>query len=341
MYSRIRYLNDGHFGEVWLEYDTFLNRQCAAKYLKVEHLIGDPFAEARAMVEAQHDNVVQIYSADLEDGRPVIRMEYLPEGSIEDRYKEAALPVLDALRAAEEACRGLEFLHNHDKLHRDIKPSNLMFSTDGIVKLSDFGLACNITDAAVVPLGYLAHLPPESDANGGYIDTRVGDTYAMGVTIYRMLSGADMFAVPLGSARASVSERLHAGKPLRTQDFALHLHEPLRTVIRKATHVDYQRRYPTARDLRAALERAHPLVSWEANQSDGIAQWCGKSLDSKTLWRASLETLSSGRYNFRLERKVQGGAFRAVHADSLRFQDHSTAMQHAGDVLRRVARFGR
>jgi hypothetical protein len=77
-----QYLGGGHFGEVYLEMDTGLGRPCAAKYLDPSLLVSgaEAFAEAKAMVTAEHgDYVVAVYSAQLEGGRPVIRMEYLPE----------------------------------------------------------------------------------------------------------------------------------------------------------------------------------------------------------------------------------------------------------------------
>ena len=86
------------------------------------------------MVEAEHDHVVLIYSAELEGGQPVIRMEYLPDGSVEHKYGGAPAPVLTAVRIMEDACRGIEHLHVRGILHRDIKPGNLLLTPTGSVK---------------------------------------------------------------------------------------------------------------------------------------------------------------------------------------------------------------
>jgi serine/threonine protein kinase len=72
------------------------------------------------MIAAQHENVVVVYSAELEGGEPVIRMEYLPTGSVTDKYGGNPIAVADAVRMMEDACRGVEHLHVRGILHRDI-----------------------------------------------------------------------------------------------------------------------------------------------------------------------------------------------------------------------------
>lgn len=190
-YRQLVCLGSGFFGEVWLEEDEGLGRRCAVKYLKPGRLPPGPvFAEAQAMVDAEHDNVVRLYSADIEGAVPVIRMEYLPNGSVADRFGGSPAPVADALHVLEEACRGVEALHARGVLHRDLKPANLLIGHDGRIKVSDFGLACHLANVGgAPPWGYTEHLPPEAFAADGAIETVAGDIYALGVTLYRVLNG--------------------------------------------------------------------------------------------------------------------------------------------------------
>jgi serine/threonine protein kinase len=191
-YQQLQYLGGGHFGEVWLEMDTDLGRPCAAKYLDRNRLLPGTaaFAEAHAMVAAEHDHVVTVYSAELEGGQPVIRMEYLPDGSVADRYSGNPVPVAEAIRIMADACRGVEHLHVRGILHRDIKPGNLLLTPTCNVKVSDFGLACPIANASGAPqTAYRRHLPPEAASQGTGIITTRGDVYAAGVTAYRLLNG--------------------------------------------------------------------------------------------------------------------------------------------------------
>jgi eukaryotic-like serine/threonine-protein kinase len=191
-YEQLQYLGGGHFGEVWLERDTALDRLCAAKYLDTRLLApgSESFAEARAMIAAEHDNVAVVYSAELEGGKPVIRMEYLPDGSVADQHSGNPIPVAEAIQIMESACRGIEHLHVRGILHRDVKPGNLLLTPAGSVKVSDFGLSCPIADASGAPqTAYRRHMPPEAARQGTGITTVAGDVYAAGMTTYRLLNG--------------------------------------------------------------------------------------------------------------------------------------------------------
>ncbi|WP_433317037.1 serine/threonine-protein kinase [Micromonospora sp. CA-269861] len=341
-FERIRHLGGGHFGEVWLERDRALDRLCAAKYLHRSDQLGprDAFVEAQAMVLAEHDNVVKIYSADLADGVPVIRMEYLPGGSIQDLYAGTPLPVSVAVAAIEDASRGLEYLHIRGWLHRDIKPANLMLTASGQVKVSDFGLACSIGEAAEAPVGYIAHLPPESMADNGYIDDVAGDIYAMGVTLYRLLNGDQSLDVEV-STTADLATLIERGKFPRRDEFLPHVHQGLRRVVRKALHVDPSRRYASASQLRHALEVSRPCVSWTQVYTDGGQGWDGAMIDGSAMWRARLSLTRRHRHSFRLERCGLGGTYRSRGADAGEFNDRGEAMRHATEILGRVASQGR
>lgn len=342
-YQQLRYLGGGYFGEVWLEHDTGLDRLCAAKYLRRHaSTIGaaDPFAEARAMLQAEHDHVVRVYSADVENGDPVIRMEYLPEGSIQDRYQGEPVDVITALRAIEDACRGLECLHGRRLLHRDMKPANLMIAPGGTVKVSDFGLACGQNEVAKAPVGYVSHLPPEALPSPGYIDSVAGDVYATGATLYRLLNGDDLTRRGL-TATSDLSQLIVAGKFPRRDRFALHVHDPLRRVVRKALHTESSRRYPSASHLRHAIESARPVVSWAEVRGSADPTWQGCSVDGTATWRARISAGAGGRLLFTLERRLDGKSYRAIGAARGAFDDVRQAQEHAAVVLQQTATHGR
>lgn len=172
-FSKITKLGEGFFGEVWREHDNGLDRDCAVKYLDLSKLApsADVFAEAKLMIDAKHDNVVEVYSADFEAGTPVIRMEYLPDRSVADRFAGQPAPPAAVVTIIQDACRGVEHLHSRGLLHRDIKPANLLLGPAG-VKVSDFGLACTQSAAATaVDIRYDLHCPPETLGSAA----RIGD----------------------------------------------------------------------------------------------------------------------------------------------------------------------
>jgi serine/threonine protein kinase len=296
-YKRIACLGTGFFGEVWLEEDAALDRQCAAKYLYPARLPPGPvFAEARAMLGAEHDNVVRVYSADIEAGIPVIRMEYLPAGSIADRYKGAPAPVAEAIHAVEEACRGVEALPARGALHRDIKPANLLIGDGGRIMVSDFGLACEVASlAGAPPWGYTEHLPPEAIAGVGAIDTVAGDVYALGVTLYRLLNGDGMMRTAAAPG-ANLHRLIAAGKYPNRSMWQLHIHDRLRRITRKAMHPAPDHRYSSASELRHALEGGRPEISWVPVPIIGVGHgWEGVAAVGKSHWRARLGPNQLGR----------------------------------------------
>lgn len=342
-YRQLVCLGSGFFGEVWLEEDEGLGRKCAAKYLNPRRLPpGTVFAEAQAMLDAEHDNVVRVYSADIEGAIPVIRMEFLPNGSVADRFGGSPVPVSDALHVLEDACRGVEALHARGALHRDLKPANLLIGDAGRIKVSDFGLACPLAKVGgAPPWGYTEHLPPEALAGGGAVETVAGDIYALGVTLYRLLNG-DALMRSLAATAADIPALVVAGKYPDRGRWAPHLNDSLRRVARKAMHPDPARRYGSASELRHALEGARPAVSWTPVGSvAGASVWEGTDMTGTVRFRARLGTSPAGRHIFEFARQGPSGAFRTSRTDSLSSDSRRQAEAHAAAVLQRVAVEGR
>jgi serine/threonine-protein kinase len=338
-YQQQQYLGGGHFGEVYLEMDTGLGRPCAAKYLDPTLLTpgAEAFAEAKAMVTAEHDDyVVAVYSAQLEGRKPVIRMEYLPDGSVDDKHGGNPVPVAEAIRVMEDACRGIEHLHVCGILHRDIKPGNLLITPTGSIKVSDFGLSCPIATAAgATQSWYTRHLPPEAASHKTGITTRAGDIYAAGVTAYRLLNG-DHSLRGIVTPGADPLELIAKGRYPNRNRWLPHIHDRLRRAVKRAMHVDPNRRYADARTFRRALEQARPLVSWWPTSPASGFGWEGVHPEGAT-WRAAVEPKVKGGYRFTVERRLLGKAWRNRAADALDTATEAEAVDHAHAVLSRIA----
>ena len=341
-YRQIQCLGSGYFGEVWLEHDDGLDRLCAAKHLNPTRLAPgvDANAEAQAMMIAQHDNVVSVFSADMVAGAPVIRMEYLSEGSVAGRYKGGPVPVRDAVQIMEEACRGVEHLHARGLLHRDIKPGNLLLTEAGSVKVSDFGLSCQQgATTGIPPWNYTIHLPPEAVSGGVGITTVEGDVYALGVTTYRLLNG-DSALVGARVPASRLSAAIIAGHYPDRSHWEPYIQPALRRVVRRALHIDPAKRYATAATFRHALERVRPAVSWWPYVAATGRAWQGASPDGTT-WRATIEPRPRGGYRFMIERRLPGKAWRQQTADGLEVRDEVDALAQSEQVMGRVAQAGR
>ena len=198
-----RLLASGGMAAVWRGRDLRLDRPVAIKELSGAAL-GQPMAlqrfdrEARAVGRLSHPNVVSLHDAGTEDGQPYLVMELVDGPTVATLLADGPLPVGDVLAMASQVCDGLGAAHAAGIIHRDIKPSNLIVTPGGVVKICDFGVArlldpsanANLTGPATV-WGSPKYMAPEQ-INGDRVDLRT-DLYALGCTMYAMLTGAPPF----------------------------------------------------------------------------------------------------------------------------------------------------
>jgi eukaryotic-like serine/threonine-protein kinase len=182
---------------VLLAHDDELDRPVAIKLL-AEHLARDPSFRTRFLREARlsaalaHPNVVQVFDAGEDGGRPYIVMEHVRGETLADVLaRRGRLPADEAVGLALQACGGLQHAHDAGLVHRDVKPQNLLLRDDGTLKLVDFGIAraaeeTRLTQAGTI-LGTAAYLSPEQAA--GEEVTPAADVYSLGVVLYELLTG--------------------------------------------------------------------------------------------------------------------------------------------------------
>ena len=200
-----RLLGAGGMGEVYLATDLALDRPVAIKVLPEELAARADrrdrlVREARAQARISHPHVAHIYFIGEDVGQLYFAMEYINGTTVADRVAKGPLPVEDAIAIIRAAITGLREAEKHGVTHRDVKPSNLMIDSNGIVKLVDFGLAAQRepadddveggvaqTSVAGTPL----YMAPEQ-AFGERVDFRA-DIYALGATLYHLVSGKPPF----------------------------------------------------------------------------------------------------------------------------------------------------
>jgi serine/threonine-protein kinase len=262
-------------------------------------------------------------------------MEYLPSGSVQDRFKGEPAPVLESTLMLEDACRGVEALHADGILHRDLKPANLLIDSNGRIKVSDFGLACPASNpSAGAPFAYPLHLPPEAVTGPRMIIEASGDVYAMGVTAYRIYNGDAMFhaTIPVGVEPVDL---IAAGKLPDVKAMQPHVHPALRRTITKAVHPDPSKRFQSVADLRHALEKSRPDVSWRRSTSDPDG-WEGSDRDGRT-YIARIDRDGAGSGQFSVLRKIERSKdYRSVTKDAFKGTEGDTEA-HAAEVLQRYA----
>jgi len=195
-------LGKGAMGEVYEGVDEALGRRVALKILGAKHRESTEFKtrfirEGRALASMNHANIVQIYAIGEHAGRPFLAMEFLDGEDLGLALKRRGpLHPGDAAEAIRQSSIGLGEAKRAGVVHRDVKPSNLVVTTQGAVKVTDFGLAKALQEdlsitATGVFVGTPDYLAPEQ-AMGDEVDARA-DVYALGCSLFHMCSGHPPF----------------------------------------------------------------------------------------------------------------------------------------------------
>ncbi|MBD3291364.1 MAG: protein kinase, partial [Armatimonadia bacterium] len=164
-------IGEGGVALVYRGTDETLDRRVAIKVLREElsdqqDVVARFRREAHAAAKLNHPNIVQIYDTGVEEGRYYIVMEYLPELNLKEIIKRyAPLPVDKAVEVGTACCEALSYAHRQGLVHRDVKPANVLFTDDGMAKLSDFGIAAAAGEAGLTEdgkvLGSAHYISPE------------------------------------------------------------------------------------------------------------------------------------------------------------------------------------
>lgn len=259
-YERLDVLGHGVSGIVYLAKDTLLNKQVALKEVDVQ--AGDLrrfLEEARVMDRLRHPNIVRVNNVDKIDGKVLIDMEYVRGQNLQVLLREEGpQPLPRALDICAQVLDALDYAHGMQTVHRDIKPANILIGRDNQVKLVDFGLAEILaTNAYAGGAGTYAYMAPEDFAEDDRSDHQ-SDIWAVGVTLYEMVTGERPFAVtkvkdPFAWKRVVESE---SSIPLKTflppQTPQL---DSLQIVMNRALARDKRQRYQTAGEFRDDLRR--------------------------------------------------------------------------------------
>jgi serine/threonine protein kinase len=253
-------LGGGAMGVVHKAEDTRLRRPVALKFLAPE-LVRDPDAQARFLREARaasaldHPHICTVHDiGENEDGEVYLAMAFYEGETLKKRLERGPLPVHEALEAAAQIAEGLAAAHAHGIVHRDLKPANVLLTSEGSVKLLDFGLA-KLADTTLLtltgrPLGTPAYMPPEQ-ARGDVVDHRA-DLWALGVVLYQMLSGE----LPFGGESSNAILYAIAHEEPRPLEDRVELPPGVATLMEHLLHKDPAQRYSDSAALPNALRQA-------------------------------------------------------------------------------------
>jgi tetratricopeptide (TPR) repeat protein len=277
-YEILEQVGRGGMGIVYRARDKRLDRIVALKRL-TDDLRDHPKAvelflrEARSAAQLNHRNIVTVYDVDQEDGVLFITMEFLEGQSLSAILRRVGrLTPRDVARFGIQIATGLQFAHDHEIVHRDIKPANLFVPKDRTLKIMDFGIAkmlAEVRQGATMIGGTPAYMAPEHAA-GRLVDGRA-DLYALGVTLYEMLTGAVPEAVVDGAA-AGRAARQAADPRVRTPGVP----DALAELIVKLVSQRPEDRPAHARDvstcLQLVLEKLGPLGGTPAAPAGALSR---------------------------------------------------------------------
>jgi eukaryotic-like serine/threonine-protein kinase len=257
-------------GEVYRARDTRLNREVAIKILPVtfandaDRLLRFE-QEARATSALNHSNILTVYDIGTQEGLPFIVAELLEGEELRQQLNDGPLPPRKAIDYAQHIASGLAAAHSKGIVHRDLKPENIFITSDGRVKILDFGLAKlrpqqslpsgsdvatqrAITDPGMA-LGTVGYMSPEQ-VRGQVADHR-SDIFSFGVILYEMLSGRRAF---LRETMAETMTAILKEEPEEVTEINSKVPPQVGRIVQRCMEKKPERRFQSASDLCFALE---------------------------------------------------------------------------------------
>jgi eukaryotic-like serine/threonine-protein kinase len=264
-YLVVERIGAGGMGEVYRARDEMLKRDVALKVLP-PGMLADEGArrrfhkEALALAKLNHPNIATVHEFGSQNDRDFLVTEYIAGISLDDKLANGALPASEVARLGTELAQGLAAAHGQNIVHRDLKPANLRLTTDGRLKILDFGLAQFIPrgdeamevtlSATQAVVGTLPYMPPEQ-LRGETTDERA-DIWGAGAVLYEMATGRRPF--PEGTGAVLVDAILNRD-PEAPSKVNPKITPHLESVILKALQKLPANRYASAKELAADLER--------------------------------------------------------------------------------------
>lgn len=257
-YEIIRAIGEGGMANVYLGYDTILDRNVAIKILRGDLSNDEKFVrrfqrEALSASSLAHPNIVEMYDVGEDDGLYYIVMEYVDGKTLKQLLKKRGnLTLSETIDIMLQLTDGMRHAHDSYIVHRDLKPQNIMIKDDGQIKITDFGIAMALNSTQLTQtnsvMGSVHYLPPEQASGKG--STIKSDIYSMGIIFYELLSGS----LPFRGDNAVEIALKHMRDPLPSlREDNPAIPQSIENIIKKATAKNPKNRYEDARSMHEDL----------------------------------------------------------------------------------------
>ena len=253
-YEVIRSIGEGGMANVYLGYDTILDRNVAIKVLRGDLSNDEKFVrrfqrEALSASSLAHPNIVEMYDVGEDDGLYYIVMEYIEGKTLKQLLKKrGTLTISEAIDIMVQLTDGMAHAHDSYIIHRDLKPQNIMIKDDGQIKITDFGIAMALNSTQLTQtnsvMGSVHYLPPEQASGKGC--TTKSDIYSMGIIFYELLSGS----LPFRGDNAVEIALKHMRDPLPSlKEENSAIPQSIENVIMRSTAKNPKNRYEDAKSM--------------------------------------------------------------------------------------------
>jgi eukaryotic-like serine/threonine-protein kinase len=280
-YRVLELVGRGAMGIVYKALDVNLDRAVAIKVMSVEARNDPDFVErfrqeARMQGALNHPNVALLFDYFIHNGAPVAVMEFIDGESLEQLIRRRGpIPAHEAIPIFKQALRGVAAAHRASIIHRDLKPGNLMITRDEVVKVMDFGIAkrqgaTGATKVSSTSIGSPLYMAPEQIL-GRAVDCRT-DVYALGITLYELLSGQRPFNTR-GKAEYLVLDAHVNDLPEPPTVYRYGIPQPIVDAVMRSLAKDPDARFQSADDFMRALPdvRAPDAAAPRVDRSGTVA----------------------------------------------------------------------
>ncbi len=286
-YDILDLLGCGGMGVVYKALHVSLKRHVALK-MTLDGMLSDPTQldrfrfEAEAIARLQHPNIVQIYEVGEHEGKPYLSLEFVDGGSLQQKLAGTPLPANEAARLIEILARATHVAHQHAVIHLDLKPGNVLLTSDGIPKITDFGLAKQPSEgsdrnSSGPVVGTPSYMSPEQAEGASKAIGTATDIYALGAILYETLTGRPPFRA---ATDLETLEQVRTQNPVSPSQLQSNTPRDLETICLKCLQKDPGKRYGSAALLADDLLRfltdtpilAHPASVWER-----AWRWCRRN----------------------------------------------------------------
>jgi serine/threonine protein kinase len=287
-YEIERELGRGGMGVVYKARHRQLKRDVALKMILAGRHAGPEqlerfLAEARAVAQLQHPNVVQIFDISEHEGLPYFSLEFVDGQSLAQYLGKQPQHPDEAGRMLELLARAMQYAHDHGVLHRDLKPANVLLTKEGVPKVTDFGLAKKVDDDESAStrtgtvMGTPSYMAPEQAMGLTHELSPATDQYSLGAILYEMLTGRPPF---LAAKAVDTVLQVIRNEPVRPRQLEPSVPVDLETICLKALQKEPGKRYVSCMELAEDLRRfrvGEPILARPVGPVERAIRWCKRN----------------------------------------------------------------